>query len=356
MAHAAGGAATGTITEQQDIKVNMAKVWTLASRPTGLPHADNFALADIPLAPLEDGAVHVVNRWLSVDPAMRVRMIDMESYVAKFEIGEPLAGTALGKVVASRATGLPVGTLVKSQHGWRDEIVAPAADFQPLAKVDAPEIAFMGALGGTGMTAMVGLFDIADAKPGEVVLVTGAAGAVGSVVVQVAKAKGMTVIAAAGGPEKCAWLESLGADAVIDYKSPGAFDDKLRAAAPAGIDVCFDNVGGDQLNAAIGCARNNARMALCGMISSYQDSSPLVLKNAMRILTARIKLSGYLVFEYPDRIAHYMVDVAAMLKDGRLRTRETVFDGLAAMPDAFLGLFEGRNFGKALVRLPASQD
>lgn len=330
----------------------MARSWTLTSRPEGMPKPSDFGLIDVPLAPLDDGKVHVVNHWLSVDPAMRVRMIDMESYVPKFELGEPLSGTALGSVVASRAPGMPVGTKVKSQHGWRDEVVADAADFQPLADVDAPDVAFMGPLGGTGMTAMVGLLDVAEAVEGDIVLVTGAAGAVGSVVVQLAKAKGMTVVAVAGGPEKCAWLSEIGADSVVDYKSDGALEDKLREAAPSGIDVCFDNVGGEQLDAAIGIARDKARFACCGMIASYQDSAPLVLTNAMRILTARIRLSGFLVFEYPERIERYMRDMAAMLNDGTIQTRQTVYEGLDSVPEAFVGLFEGSNIGKALVRLP----
>jgi len=332
----------------------MATGWTLVSRPNGIPTPANFALQDIALPSLDAGMVRVQNRWLSVDPAMRVRMIDMASYVAPFAIGEVLAGPSLGRVVESRSEALPVGTLVKHQYGWRDEVVAAAGDFIPLAKVDAPEIAFMGPLGGTGMTACVGLFDIAQAKAGETVFVTGAAGAVGSIVVQIAKAHGMTVIASAGGPAKCAWVQSIGADAVIDYKAGADFAHVLRAAAPNGIDVCFDNVGGTQLDAALAVANDNARIALCGMIAAYQDRAPLVLTNALRILTARIAMRGFLVLDYPEQIKVHMVEMAKRIADGTVRPRETVFDGLAAMPEAFIGLFSGLNFGKALVKLPAA--
>jgi NADPH-dependent curcumin reductase CurA len=333
----------------------MATGWALVSRPEGVPTAENFTLHDIALPSLDAGMVRVQNRWLSVDPAMRVRMIDMASYVAPFEIGEILAGPSLGRVVESRSDALPVGTLVKHQYGWRDEVVAPAGDFIPLASVDAPEIAFMGPLGGTGMTACVGLFDIAGAKAGETVFVTGAAGAVGSIVVQIAKAHGLTVIASAGGPEKCAWVQSIGADAVIDYKARADITQALRAAAPDGIDICFDNVGGHQLDAALAVAKDNARFALCGMIAAYQDRAPLVLTNALRILTARISMRGFLVLDYPVQIKAHMAQMARMIGEGTVRPRETVFEGLASMPEAFIGLFSGRNFGKALVKLPAAQ-
>ena len=328
----------------------MARAWHLTSRPQGLPTQDNFELRDIALPPLGEGMVRVRNLWLSVDPYMRGRMNDVKSYVPPFQLNEPMDGGAIGEVVESRVDGLQPGDLVQHMSGWRDEAVLPSRTANKLPELGAPPERFLGSLGVTGATAYFGLLHVAQAKAGDIVFVSAAAGAVGSIVVQVAKAKGMTVIGSAGGPEKCEFVRSLGADEVIDYKS-GAIRKSLAAAAPDGIDVYFDNVGGDHLDAALALARNNARFAICGMIEGYNASEPMRLRFIQRIIAARIMLKGFIVFDFFPRMAEFYAEMAPWLATGVIQSRETVVDGLENMPDAFLGLFKGENIGKMLVRL-----
>lgn len=328
----------------------MPRAWTLHSRPKGMPTAGDFALIDQPSPPLGDNEVRVANRWLSVDPYMRGRMNDVKSYVPPFALGEPMQGGAIGEVVESRAEGVPVGTKVQHMLGWREEAVLPASQVQPLAQIDVPEEAFLGQFGMPGMTAYFGLLDVAQAKSGDIVFVSAAAGAVGSTVVQIAKAKGMTVIGSAGGAEKCDWVKTLGADAVIDYKA-GDVVQALASAAPDGIDVYFDNVGGDHLDAALLASRMNARFAICGMIDIYNEGQPQSLKYLAKVIGARVTIKGFLVGDHLARAADFYEDMARWLKDGSLTREQTVFEGLESTPDAFLGLFTGANKGKMLVRI-----
>ena len=328
----------------------MARAWHLKSRPQGMPTAENFELRETALAPLEDGAIRVRNLWLSVDPYMRGRMNDVKSYVPPFQLGEPMDGGAIGEVVESRSEGFQPGDLVQHMAGWRDEAVVPAKTAKKLPDLGvAPEL-FLGVLGVTGMTAYFGLLDAAGAKQGDVVFVSAAAGAVGSAVVQIAKAKRMTVIGSAGGEAKCAFVRSLGADQVVDYKA-GPILKGLAAAAPDGIDVYFDNVGGDHLDAAFALARNDARFAICGMIEGYNAREPMSFRFIQRIIAARIQLKGFLVFDSFPRIEEFYRDMGPWVADGTVKSRETVVEGLESMPDAFLGLFRGANVGKMLVRL-----
>ena len=328
----------------------MARAWHLKSRPNGMPTSENFELKEIDLSELGDGQVRVRNRWLSVDPYMRGRMNDVKSYVPPFQVGEPLEGGAVGEVIESKAEGYAPGDLVQHMAGWRDEAVVPARTAQKLPNLGAPPEQFLGVLGVTGVTAYFGLFDAASAKEGDIVFVSAAAGAVGSVVVQVAKAKGMTVIGSAGGPDKCEFVRSLGADHVIDYKA-GPILKSLAAAAPDGIDIYFDNVGGDHLDAALALARNNARFAICGMIEGYNSGQPTCLRFLMRVIAARIRMKGFIVFDYFPRMAEFYAEMAPWVANGTVKSRETVVDGLENTPDAFLGLFRGENTGKMLVRL-----
>jgi hypothetical protein len=328
----------------------MPRAWHLMRRPQGLPTHDNFALKDIELPPLGEGMIRVRNRWLSVDPYMRGRMNDVKSYVPSFQVGEPMDGGAIGEVVESKAEGLQPGDLVQHMAGWRDEAVVAARTAQKLPDIGAPPEQFLGVLGVTGLTAYFGLLDAASAKQGDVMFVSAAAGAVGSVVVQIAKAKGMTVIGSAGGQEKCDFVRSLGADQVLDYKA-GPILKSLAAAAPDGIDVYFDNVGGDHLDAALALARNNARFAICGMIEGYNTGQPTSLRFIMRIIAARIRLKGFIVFDYFPRMAEFYAEMAPWVANGTVKSRETVVEGLENMPDAFLGLFQGANTGKMLVKL-----
>jgi hypothetical protein len=320
------------------------------SRPSGMPTAENFELKEIGLPPLGEGQVHVRNLWLSVDPYMRGRMNDVKSYVPPFQLGEPMDGGAIGEVVESKAEGFAPGDLVQHMTGWREEAVIPSRMAQKLPELGAPPERFLGVLGVTGATAYFGLLDAANAKEGDTVFVSAAAGAVGSAVVQIAKAKGMTVIASAGGAEKCGFVQSLGADRVVDYKAAPILK-TLREAARDGIDVYFDNVGGDHLDAAFAVARNNARFAICGMIEGYNDPTPMSFRYIQRIISARIQLKGFIVFDYFPRMAEFYRDMGPWLESGAVKPRETIVDGLESAPDAFLGLFKGENVGKMLVRL-----
>lgn len=328
----------------------MARAWHLKNRPQGLPTDDDFELKEVELPPLGDGMVRIRNHWLSVDPYMRGRMNDVKSYVPPFQVGEPMDGGAVGEVVESSAEGFAPGDLVQHMAGWRDEAVVPARMVQKLPELGAEPQRFLGVLGVTGATAYFGLLDAASAKEGDIVFVSAAAGAVGSVVVQVAKAKGMTVIGSAGGQDKCDLVRSLGADEVIDYKS-GPVLKNLAAAAPDGIDVYFDNVGGEHLDAAFALARDHARFAICGMIQGYNDPTPASFRFIMRIIAARIRLKGFIIFDYFPRMAEFYRDMGQWVASGAVKAEETVVEGLEAMPDAFRGLFSGQNVGKMLVRL-----
>lgn len=329
----------------------MPRAWTLKSRPAGMPVPGDFALQEIADQPLGAGDVRVRNTWMSVDPYMRGRMNDAKSYAAPFEIGAPMQGGAIGVVIESKADGLAVGDTVQHMLGWRDGAQGPAAHFTKLPALDVPPQAYLGMLGMPGMTAYFGLLDVGQAKAGDTVFVSAAAGAVGSTVVQIAKAKGMTVIGSAGGADKCAWVKSLGADQVIDYKTEGSLVKKLTAAAPQGIDVYFDNVGGAHLDAALAVANERAHFAMCGMIDIYNDATPTELRNIIRIVGARLRIRGFIVSDFADRMGEFHQDMGGLLARGKLASRETVHEGLEAAPDAFLALFSGGNTGKMLVRI-----
>ncbi|NUQ17587.1 MAG: NADP-dependent oxidoreductase [Sphingomonas sp.] len=328
----------------------MPKAWHLKSRPDGMPSADKFELKDIDLPSVAEDMIRVRNGWLSVDPYMRGRMNDVKSYVPPFQLGQPMEGGAVGEVVESRAEGFAPGDLVLHMGGWRDEAVVPAQAARKLPELGAEPQQFLGILGTTGATAYFGLLDVASAKEGDIVFVSAAAGAVGSAAVQIAKAKRMTVIGSAGGEQKCDYVRALGADAVIDYRA-GDLLRSLSGAAPQGIDVYFDNVGGDHLDAALAVARNYARFAICGMIEGYNKREPTSLRFLMRVIAARIRIQGFLVFDYQSRMDEFYRDMGAWLKTGAVKSRETVVEGLEQTPEAFLGLFKGANVGKMLVKL-----
>ncbi|ALJ12962.1 NADP-dependent oxidoreductase [Sphingopyxis macrogoltabida] len=338
----------------------MAKAWHLISRPTGLPTMANFALRDLPDAPLESDQLRVRNLWLSVDPYMRGRMNDAKSYAASFQIDQPMTGGAIGEVIESRLDGFAPGDLVLHMGGWRDGGVI-GLDMMP-NKLPAAALAagmtpqtFLHNMGLTGGTAWIGLLRIAAAKPGDVVFVSAAAGAVGSAVVQIAKAREMTVIGSAGGAEKCTWVSALGADAVIDYKGGPvlpALAAALQKLGKGGVDVYFDNVGGEHLDAAFATASDFARFAICGMIDVYNDGKAQEMKYLIRAIPARIRMEGFIYTDqFIDCMEEFYADMGALIAGGAVTMRETVHDGLEATPQAFLGLFSGDNIGKMLVRL-----
>ncbi|WP_395000143.1 NADP-dependent oxidoreductase [Sphingomonas sp.] len=328
----------------------MARAWHLMSRPIGMPTPDNFALKEIALPALDDGMVRVKNHFLSVDPYMRGRMNDTKSYVPPFALDAPMEGGAVGEVVESRDPGFKPGDTVMHMLGWRDEAVAPASALNKLPDLGVAPQAFLGILGLTGGTAYFGLLEAASAKEGDIVFVSAAAGAVGSAVVQIAKARGMTVIGSAGGAEKCDYVRSLGADEVIDYKA-GPLVKSLGAAAPKGIDVYFDNVGGDHLDAALAHARKDARFAICGMIDNYNRGEPAMFRYIMRVIGMRIRLQGFIWTDYLGHMGDFYRDMGGWIANGQVKSRETVVDGLEQTPEAFLGLFWGKNTGKMLVKL-----
>jgi NADPH-dependent curcumin reductase CurA len=326
------------------------RAWHLKSRPTGMPTPENFELKDLDLGALEDGWVRVENQWLSVDPYMRGRMNDVKSYVPPFQVGAPLEGGAVGTVVESRSPHIAVGETVFHMLGWREQAAGPAEKFNKVPPLGVEAHQWLGNLGLTGGTAYFGLLRAAQAKEGDTVFVSAAAGAVGSAVVQIAKAKGMTVIGSAGGAEKCAWVRELGADAVVDYKA-GPVLKGLMEAAPKGIDVYFDNVGGEHLDAAFAVARQNARFAICGMIDSYNAGEPAAFRYIMRVIAMRIRVQGFIYTDYMAEMGDFYRDMGGWIAGGQVKGRETVREGIEEMPEAFLDLFRGANMGKMLVRI-----
>jgi NADPH-dependent curcumin reductase CurA len=328
----------------------------LASRPSGWPTEDNFAVRQADRPELADGQVRVRNLFMSVDPYMRGRMNDAKSYVPPFQLGEPLDGGAIGSVIESRSPDLATGDLVLHALGWRDEAVLPASHAQqvPAAAGTAglSPSAYLGVLGMTALTAYVGLLDIAGMKPGDVVFVSGAAGAVGSMAGQFAKLKGASrVIGSAGRQEKVRWLAEIGFDAAFNYKSAPVFG-QLREAAPDGIDVYFDNVGGDHLEAALAVLNTHGRVAMCGAIAQYNATEmPAGPCNLALAIGKRLTLRGYIVSDHRDRMPDMIADVSRWLSEGKLFHAETVIDGLDQAPSAFINLLRGHNTGKMIVRL-----
>jgi hypothetical protein len=324
----------------------------LKSRPSGVPTPDNFELASVELPDPAPGHVQVRNSWMTVDPYMRGRMNDVQSYSPPFQLGEAMQGGAVGEVVASNDPAFKAGDAVQSFFGWREAFNAPAGAVQKLDTHGLPPQAFLGVAGMPGLTAYVGLLKVAALKDGDVVFVSAAAGAVGQVVCQIAKLKGHTVVGSAGGAEKSAYLKELGVDQVIDYKGETNLTAALMRAAPQGIDVYFDNVGGEHLEAALMAAKPFGRFALCGMISQYNatDIGPGV-RGLIMCVGKQLRLEGFIVSSHMDMQAAFIKDMSGWIADGKVKWRETVEEGIANAPAAFLKLFKGENLGKMLVRL-----
>jgi NADPH-dependent curcumin reductase CurA len=321
----------------------------LASRPTGWPTHETFRTVEVELPALGDGEVLVRNTWLSVDPYMRGRMNDVKSYVPPFELDAAMDGGAVGEVVASEYDGLAVGDVVIHQAGWREHAVLPGRQVRKVDTSVAPASAYLGVLGMPGLTAFVGLTTIAGVREGDTVFVSGAAGAVGSVAGQIARKLGAAkVIGSAGSAEKVAWLtDELGFDAAFNYKD-GKVAKLLAAHAP--VDVYFDNVGGEHLEAAIWHMADFGRLALCGAIAGYNEPVPGP-RNMFMAVTKRLTMRGFIVSDHREAASEFYRQVPGWVADGSIRYRETVVDGLDQAVDAFLGLHKGENTGKMLVRL-----
>ncbi|THD78211.1 MAG: NADP-dependent oxidoreductase [Phenylobacterium sp.] len=324
----------------------------LKSRPQGLPSRDNFEMASVELAAPGPGEVQVKNLWMTVDPYMRGRMNDVKSYAPPFALGKAMDGGAIGEVTASNDPKFKAGDLVQSGFGWREGFNAPAAALQPLDPRGLPPQAFLGAAGMPGLTAYAGLLKIAALKDGDVVFVSGAAGAVGSMVCQIAKAKGHKVIGSAGGADKVAFLKEIGVDHAIDYKAEKDLTAAILAGAPEGIDVYFDNVGGPHLEAALNAAKLFSRFAICGMISIYNATTPQPGPSNLALLIGKnIRMEGFIVSHHFDMMPKYIDELSGWVKAGKVKWTETIFEGIDKAPDAFLGLFSGENTGKMLVKL-----
>ena len=324
----------------------------LKSRPIGTPTTANFELASVDLPDPAPGQVQVKNTWMTVDPYMRGRMNDVKSYSPPFQLGEAMQGGAIGVVAKSNDPSMKEGDLVQSFFGWREAFNAPAGAVQKLDTHGLPPQAFLGYAGMPGLTAYVGLMRIAEMKGDDVVFVSGAAGAVGSVACQIAKLKGHTVIGSAGGPDKVAFLKEIGVDHAIDYKAEPDLTAALLRAAPGGIDVYFENVGGAHMEAALMAAKPFGRFALCGMISQYNNTD---LGEGVRGLVMAVgkslKLQGFIVSNHQDMQGAFLKDLSDWVAAGKMKSHETVRDGIENAPAAFMGLFNGENLGKMLVRL-----
>jgi hypothetical protein len=324
----------------------------LKSRPVGIPTRDNFEFATVDLRDPGQGEVQVKNLWMTVDPYMRGRMNDVKSYAPPFQLGEAMTGGAVGQVTKSNDPAFKEGDLVQSQFGWREGFTAAANTIQKLDPRGLPPQAFLGVAGMPGLTAYAGLLRIAALKEGDVVFVSGAAGAVGSLVCQIAKAKGHKVIGSAGGPEKVKFLKEIGVDHAIDYKAEKDLTAAVLAGAPDGIDVYFENVGGEHLEAALNTARLFARFAICGMISIYNATEPPPgPRNLAQLIGKNIRMEGFIVSHHFDLLPKFIDDLSRWVAEGKVKWQETVFEGIDKAPDAFLGLFSGENTGKMLVKL-----
>ncbi|WP_199553602.1 NADP-dependent oxidoreductase [Sandaracinobacteroides hominis] len=325
----------------------------LKSRPEGTPAAQHFETGTVTLPDPGAGDVLVRNIYMSVDPYMRGRMYDRPSYVPPFQIGEPLQGGAIGEVVASGDPAFKPGDLVLSMLGWRTAFVAAGTALQKLPSIPGvPTQAFLGVLGMPGLTGYAGLTQIGEPRPGETVFVSGGAGAVGSVVAQVAKILGCTVVATAGTDEKCDWLRAAGVDHAINYRTCGNLLAAVREAAPKGIDIYFDNVGGEHLEVAIELARPFGRFVECGMIADYNATEPAPgPKNIILVVGKSLKMQGFIVTNYAHLQLQFLQDMGKWIAEGRIKWEETIHEGLENAPNAFIGLFSGQNTGKMLVKL-----
>lgn len=331
--------------------MNMVREVRLRKRPTGAATNEHFEIVSVHLPPPSAGEVQVKNLWMSVDPYMRGRMDTSESYVEPFVLGEAMEGGAVGEVVKSNDPAFKAGDIVRSYSGWREGFNAPASKVEKVSAGRFPLQAYLGTAGMPGLTAYIGLIRIAELKSDDIVFVTGAAGAVGSTAVQIAKARGNRVIGSAGGAEKSAFLKEIGCDAVIDYKAEADFEAALRRVAPDGIDVCFDNVGAEQLDAALALARPNARFALCGSIYMYNMAPTRGPGNIWRAIDMKITLKGFICSDHLDMAGDFYTDLGNWYADGKMIMRETVREGIESAPEAFMGLFKGENVGKMLVKL-----
>ena len=324
----------------------------LASRPEGEPVPENFELAEVPVPEPAEGEILVRNEYLSVDPYMRGRMRDVKSYMPPFGVGEVMTGGAVGQVVASNGGKFEEGAWVQGLQGWREHYVSDGEGLFPVDPDVAPVSTSLGVLGMPGLTAYAGLMRIGKPQEGETLFVSGAAGAVGSAVGQMARLKGLRAVGSAGSPEKVEWLTGeLGFDAAFNYRG-GDVGSQLREHCPKGIDIYFDNVGGDHLSAALARMRRFGRVAICGAVSQYNEEAPPPgPDNFISVIPNRLTITGFLVIDHYDLLQEFLAEVGPWVASGELKYRETIVDGIENMPEAFIGLLAGENIGKMLVKV-----
>jgi NADPH-dependent curcumin reductase CurA len=325
----------------------------LKKRPTGEPGPEHFEVISAPVP--QPGAGQVLTRtiWLSIDPYMRGRLREQQTYAAPVMPGEVMTGETIGEVIASADPGFAVGDIVGGARGWQSHCLSAAGSLYKVARGSAPLSAYLGVLGMPGTTAYSGMKDIGQPKAGETVVISAASGAVGSVAGQLAKRAGARVIGVAGGPDKCLWVqEALGFDACIDHRV-GNLDDALREACPAGIDVYFENVGGALQHAVFAQLNAFARVVMCGMVAQYNEQEMPAGPNLGFVVGKRVRIEGLIVSDKPERFAEWRALAAPWVKDGALHYRETVLDGLESAPEALGGILRGDNFGKMLVKVGA---
>lgn len=325
----------------------------LVRRPDGMPVAEDFKIVDVALNAPAYEQVFVQNLFMSVDPYMRGRMNAHGVYAEPYALNEVMYGGALGEVLESRCAAFKPGDIVLNQCGWRDRFVTDADALTPVNPFDHSRLSlYLGALGMPGMTAYVGLNKFGEPKPGETVFVSAASGAVGAIVCQLAKLQGCRVVGSVGNDDKARWLrEECGVDAVINYHAVDDLTAALGEAAPDGVDVYFENVGGEHLRAALNCMNHHGRIAACGMISTYNRPGEPGPDNLMLTVGKRIRLQGFIVFDHADMREQFLKDMEQWIGEGKVICRETIVDGLDNAASAFLGLFDGANFGKMIVRL-----
>ena len=326
----------------------------MVSRPAGMPGQEHFRMVEVELPAPGAGQVLVENRYMSVDPYMRGRMRAEGVYAAPYPLNAPLYGGAVGEVLESGDENLQPGDIVLSQGAWQDRLLTKASRVQRLEPFDPERISlYLGTLGMPGMTAYVGLNRFGEPKEGETVFVSAASGAVGANVCQIAKMKGCRVVGSVGSDAKAEYLKAeCGVDETINYRTCGDLTQALRAAAPDGVDVYFENVGGEHLQAALNVMNPFGRIAACGMISTYNDAEPVPgPNNLMLIVGKKVRINGFIVFDHNDMREDFLRDMSGWIESGQIRARETVVEGLENAVDAFLALFSGDNFGKMVVKL-----
>jgi NADPH-dependent curcumin reductase CurA len=327
--------------------------FVLASRPTGIPEESNFKLIETPIPELKDGEFLARAMYLSVDPYMRGRISQAKSYAAGVEIGGVMVAGGVARVVQSKNPNFAAGDIVDPYMGWQEYVVSSGRGLRKLDPKVAPVSTALGVLGMTGMTAYFGLLDVCNPKPGETVVVSGAAGAVGSIVGQIAKIKGCRTVGIAGGDDKVDWiLKDCGYDAAFNYKTTENYGAKLKELCPNGIDVYFDNVGGAITDAVLMQINTFARLSICGQISQYNNAKPEMGPRLLGMLiVARAKVQGFLVSDYMPRFGEGLTEMSTWLREGKLKHREDIIDGFENLPKAFIGLFHGENIGKRMVKV-----